>query len=183
MRHARKLLTFVGLLIVLTVMLPAQDTGQEKPKPPIPNFIELAPLIGTGGQPSEAGIKLAADKGYKSIINIRTSSEGVDLAAEEKQAMQLGLKYYMIPFDGREPREAQALAFNALMAALKGEKVFVHCGSGNRVGSLLMIYFALVEGLPVEQAEQEAKKAGLRTPELLEFAQQVIARHKKNPVA
>jgi protein tyrosine phosphatase (PTP) superfamily phosphohydrolase (DUF442 family) len=57
--------------------------------------------------------------------------------------------------------------------------VFVHCGSGNRVGSLMMIYFALEEGMTVEKAEQEARKIGLRGADLLDFAKQVIGRRKK----
>jgi hypothetical protein len=42
-----------------------------------------------------------------------------------------------------------------------------------------MIYFALEEGMPIDKAEQEAKKAGLRSPQLLEFSKQVIGRRKK----
>ena len=124
-------------------------------------------------------MKLIAEKGYKIIINIRSSSETFDIAAEEKQALQLGLRYYMIPFVATEPSEEQALAFDALLSALKDNKVFVHCGSGNRVGSLMMIYLALEEGMAPDKAEQEARKIGLRAPNLLDFANRVIAGHKK----
>lgn len=173
--------TLIMALSILAVpaLFRAQEAGQEKAKPPLPNYFELTPRIGTGGQPDEAGVKQLADKGYQSIINIRASDESVDLAAEEKQAVGLGLHYYMIPFNGRQPSEGQALAFDRLMSALKEEKVFIHCGSGTRVGSLMMIYLALEEGMPVEKAEQEAKKVGLRAPQLLDFARQVIARHQK----
>ena len=182
MTNSRKVLSLAALVLL---MIPAALRGrgpegsQEKPKPPLPNYVELSSLIGTGGQPDQAGIKQLVEKGYKTIINIRTSSEEFDLAGEEKLALQLGLRYYMVPFGGQDPQEEQALAFNTLLSALKGEKVFIHCGSGNRVGSLLMIYFALEEGMAIDKAEQEAKKAGLRSPQLLEFAKQVIGRRKK----
>jgi uncharacterized protein (TIGR01244 family) len=164
---------------VFTVQAQTPQAGQETAKPPIPNYVEYSPRIGAGGQPTDEGMKLLAEKGYKSVINIRSGSEQFDLAGEEKLAMQLGLRYYMIPFIAREPSEGQALAFNALMTALRDNKVFVHCGSGNRVGSLMMIYLALEEGMPADKAEQEAKKIGLRAADLLEFSKQVIERHKK----
>ena len=142
-----------------------------------PTTSKISSLIGTGGQPDQNGIKQLAEKGYKTIINIRTSGEEFDLAGEEKPVLQLGLRYYMVPFGGKDPQEEQA--FNTLLSALKEEKVFIHCGSGNRVGSLMMIYFALEAGMPMDKAEQEAKKAGLRSPQLLEFSKQVIGRRKK----
>jgi uncharacterized protein (TIGR01244 family) len=182
MTNSRKILSlaaFVLLNMAAALQAQAPEKSQEKPKPPLPNYVELSARIGTGGQPDQTGIKQLVEKGYKTIINIRTLSEEADLAGEEKLALQLGLRYYMVPFGGQEPQEEQALAFNTLLSALKEEKVFIHCGSGNRVGSLLMIYFTLEEGMPMDKAEQEAKKAGLRNPQLLEFSKQVIGRRKK----
>jgi uncharacterized protein (TIGR01244 family) len=180
MMNKNRLSAYAAILMLIlpaVLLAQAQEAGQQKP--PLPNYVEISARLGSGGQPNEIGMKQLAEKGYKTIVNVRTSAEQVDLAAEEKQAMQLGLRYYMVPFTGQEQSEEQALAFNALMSALKGEKVFVHCGSGNRVGGLMMIYFALVEKMPLDQAEQEAKKAGLRSPQLLEFSKQVIERHNK----
>ncbi len=181
MRHACKSLTLTAFMIAAVLALGAQgrDTAQDSPKPPLPNFVELASGIGTGGQPTEAGLKQVAEKGYTCIVNLRSSSEQFDLAGEEKVALQLGLRYYVVPLPVKEPSEAQALAFVALMTALKGDRVFVHCTSGGRAGSLMMIYLALAESMPQDKAEEEARRMGLRSPDLLEFARKVIAAHKK----
>ena len=181
MKHVQRLMMLSILLLAPSAVFRAQtqQAGQEISKPPIPNYLEFSARIGTGGQPTEDGLKLIASKGYKSVINIRSGSETFDMAAEERQALQLGLRYYMVPFVAKEPSEEQALAFNALMSALKDNKVFVHCGSGNRVGSLMMIYLVLEEGMAPDKAEQEAKKIGLRAADLLDFAKRVIAGHKK----
>ena len=181
MRHSYRLIALFSLFLALPAVLEAQAqvAAPEELNPALPNYLELTPRIGTGGQPDEAGMKQLAEKGYKYVINIRASGEKVDFAAEEKQAMDLGLRYYMVPFSAREPSEGQALAFTALMSAVKDGKVFVHCGSGARVGSLMMIYLVLEEGMPPEKAEAEARKVGLRSPDLLQFAKQVIDRHKK----
>jgi protein tyrosine phosphatase (PTP) superfamily phosphohydrolase (DUF442 family) len=181
MKNANRLMMLMILLLAPSIVFRAQtqQAGQETPKPPIPNYLELSPRIGTGGQPTEDGMRLIADKGYKIIINIRSSSEPFDIGAEEKQALQLGLRYYMVPFVANQPSEEQALAFVALMSALKDNRVFVHCGSGVRVGTLMMIYLALEEGMAPDKAEQEAEKIGLRAGSLLDFAKRVIAAHKK----
>ncbi len=181
MKNAHRLIVLMILLLAPSTVFQAQtqQAGQETPKPPIPNYLELSPRIGTGGQPTDDGMKLIAGKGYKSIINIRSGGEPFDIAAEEKQALQLGLRYFMVPFVAKEPSEEQAFAFNALMSALKDNKVFVHCASGNRVGSLMMIYLVLEEGMAPDKAEQEAKKIGLRAPDLLDFSKRVIAGQKK----
>ncbi len=181
MKNMPRFMMLMILLMAPATLFQAQglEAGQETSKPPIPNYLEFTPRIATGGQPTEDGMKLVAGKGYKNVINIRSTSETFDFAAEEKQALQLGLRYYMIPFTAKEPSEEQALAFNTLMTALKDDKVFVHCGSGNRVGSVMMVYLVLEEGMAPDKAEQEARKIGLRSPELLDFAKRVIAARKK----
>jgi len=133
----------------------------------IVNYVEVSPLLATGGQPDQSGVKQLADKGYKAIINVRTSGEEFDQAGEEKQALELGLRYYMVPVGPRKLQEEQALAFNTLLSSLKGQKVYVHCRSGSRVVGLMVIYYALQEGMSTDKAEQQPfrKLCGAGGPE------------------
>jgi protein tyrosine phosphatase (PTP) superfamily phosphohydrolase (DUF442 family) len=140
--------------------------------------MEVRPNIGTGGQPTEAGLRILADKGYRSIVNFRTAEEMAAIPYEEKLAAELGLKYFSIPFRGQEPKEIQAAAFNQLMDALKDEKVFVHCTIASRVGAMMMIRLALREGMDTQKAEAEATKIGLRSDALRQFAREVIERQR-----
>ena len=159
------------------VQIPVTEQQPRAPKedaPPIPRFLEVRPNIGTGGQPTEAGMRMLAEKGYRSIINFRTAEEMAVIPHESKLAAELGLKYFSIPFNGQEPREVQAVAFNQLMDALEDEKVFVHCAAANRVGALMMIRLVLKEGLSLEEAEAEAARIGLHSDSLRQFARQVI---------
>lgn len=166
---------------------PAQ-TGISQPKEaakpasgqtPIPRYLEVSPKVGTGAQPTEAGMKLLAEKGYTSIINFRTPVEMAPLAYEETMAGELGLKYFSLPVQGQAPKEAQAMAFLKLMNALKNEKVFVHCAAANRAGAFMMIYLALQKKMKVDKAETEATKIGMSSETLRRFALEVIARQKK----
>ncbi len=176
-----------SLLLVMAGPALAQEAkpAQEAPKPaaeetpPLPRYLEVKPLIGTGAQPTEAGLRLLAEKGYKSIVNFRTAEEMAKIPYEEKLSGELGMKYFNIPVSGKEPKEAQALAFLQLMDSLKDEKVFVHCTAANRAGALMMIQMALQGGMDPQKAEAEAIKIGMYSENLRLFAREVIEKHKK----
>jgi protein tyrosine phosphatase (PTP) superfamily phosphohydrolase (DUF442 family) len=162
-------------LCVGPVALWAQEAAKDQPVD-LPKYLELTPRIGTGGQPTSAGFRLLAEKGYKAVINLRTANEKFDLAVEEKAIADLGLKYYNIPVVGKEPREEQATAFLKLMEDLRDERVFVHCAAANRVGGFMIIQRVLKDGIPLEKAEEEARQIGLRSENLLKFARDFISR-------
>ncbi|HYK89254.1 MAG TPA: protein tyrosine phosphatase family protein [Acidobacteriota bacterium] len=165
--------------VILFCFVPAVLRGQEaagKPPADLPRYFELTPRIGTGGQPTNSGFRLLAEKGYQAVVNLRTADEGVDLAAEERLVKELGLKYYSVPVFGKEPRDEQAVAFLKAMKDVKDERVFVHCAAANRVGGLMIIWRVLKDGIRQEKAEDEAREVGLRSDSLLKFARDFISR-------
>jgi protein tyrosine phosphatase (PTP) superfamily phosphohydrolase (DUF442 family) len=167
--------SFVLLFYFGTLNVRAQEAAKDKPLD-LPGYLEVTSRIGTGGQPTGAGFRLLAEKEYRAVINLRTADEGVDLAAEAKTASDLGLKYYNIPVVGKDPHREQVEDFMKLMEDLKQEKVFVHCTTANRVGSFMLIYRVLRDGIAREQAEEEARRIGLRSEILLKFARDFISR-------
>ncbi len=167
-----RVLLLIILLCVAPPALRAQDTAKVAD---LPGYFELTSRIGTGGQPTEAGFRLLAKKGYGVVINLRTANEGVDLAAEEKTVRALGLRYYNIPVVGKNPRAEEAEAFLKLMEEARDDKVFVHCTAGNRVAGFMIIQRVLQDGIPREKAEEEARKIGLRSENLLVFARDFIS--------
>ena len=96
MRHSYRLIALFSLFLALPAVLEAQAqvAAQEELNPALPNYLELTPRIGTGGQPDEAGMKQLAERGYKYVVNIRASGEKFDFAAEEKLMTSAG---YVIP--------------------------------------------------------------------------------------
>ena len=57
----------------------------------------------------------------------------------------------------------------------------MHCTTANRVGAFWMIYRVLKDGWKVEDAEEEAKKVGMHSPGLRDFALEYIRKHQKAP--
>jgi protein tyrosine phosphatase (PTP) superfamily phosphohydrolase (DUF442 family) len=172
------------LLSILSVSPPlkGRDAADQQPAPDsaeLPKFLQLTPKLGTGGQPTEEGLRQLAKQGYRAVINLRTPQEGVDFAAEAKLARELGLKYFNIPVVSSAPKEEQAIEFLNLTDTLKDDKVFIHCASANRVGCFVMIRRVLKDGVPPRKAAEEAGQIGLRSDVLRQFAEDFVERHKK----
>lgn len=149
------------------------------PAAEIPKYMAVNPKLGTGGQPSPQGLERLKEQGYTAVINLRTGNEGVDLAAEEKRVLDLGLQYFNIPVVSADPKEAQAIEFLKLLEELKNEKVFVHCAAANRVGGFLMIQWAVKEGMPPEEAEALANRVGLQSEKMRQFARGIVESRKR----
>lgn len=145
----------------------------------IRNFLRIDKEFCTGGQPKlEQLAQLKAD-GVKTIINLRAPTEH-RAAEEEATAKQLGLRYINIPVAFSEPKDEQVAEFLKITDDRANRPAFIHCAGAIRVGAFWMIRRVLRDGWSIEQAEEEAKKIGLReNPHLNEFARNYIERHKK----
>ncbi len=110
-----------------------------------------------GGQPTDEQLKAAKAKGFKTVISLRTAKEP-GFANEEKLVKSLGMKWVSIPVAGKDGLTAKNA--EALAAAMKGEGVMAHCGSGNRVGALVAIK-AKLDGKTTKEALAVGKKTGL----------------------
>lgn len=171
--------------LALTLLLAASATGapQEplKNTSSIKNFLQVNEQVCTGGQPTMAELEKLKQGGVRAVINLRRPTE---YSAEEEaaKARELGLRYINIPVDTSDPRDAQVEEFLKATDDPLNRPAFIHCGSANRVGAFWMIRRVLRDRWSVEKAEDEAKKIGMRSPNLREFALDYIRRHPA-PVA
>jgi uncharacterized protein (TIGR01244 family) len=170
----------IGRVFVAALFLPGILAAQSTPPqeyPSIRNFLRVNEKIYTGGQPSLEDLEKLKAEGVKAIINLRQPAE---YAAEEAaRATELGLRYFNIPVNGRDPKDEQVEEFLKIANNTNNRPLFIHCGSANRVGAFWMIRRVLVEGWTVEKAEEEATRIGLHTTVMREFARAYIERHQK----
>ncbi|MEZ6185874.1 MAG: sulfur transferase domain-containing protein [Planctomycetota bacterium] len=93
------------------------------------------------GQPSEEGLRHAAEAGVVAVINLRDDDLS-DLDYDRPALCQsLGLSYRQIPIDGASFDETDVDAFVAALDATD-RPALVRCSSGNRVGALWALYLA-----------------------------------------
>jgi protein tyrosine phosphatase (PTP) superfamily phosphohydrolase (DUF442 family) len=57
----------------------------------------------------------------------------------------------------------------SVLRAAGDRTVFVHCGSGNRVGGALIPYLMLDHGMEEQDAIEQAMRVGLRSAEVMEW--------------
>ena len=143
----------------------------------IEKFNWVSEKTATGGQPTMAQIVALKQAGFRTIVNLREPAE-YDAAAEEAAAKENGLDYINIPVSREAPKAEQVDAFLKLMKEAR-TPVFIHCGTANRVAGFWMIRRVLVDKWDLEDAEREAKVAGLKSEATKEFALNYIRSHSK----
>ena len=144
----------------------------------VPHLVCIDDNIATAAQPGEgAYIKLAA-VGFRTVLSLRTSSEGIDQAKERTLVERAGLIYVNIPVASSDPKPEQAAAFLAAVRNRANYPMLIHCGSGSRVGGFWMIYRVLEQGWPEDKALEEATRIGLSSPVIKKFAMDYISSHR-----
>lgn len=165
----------IGLLLPLGVAIaPGGDV------PGIENFQRIDECVATGAQPTLSQLAALRDLGFRTVINLREPSEH-DAEAEARAVRRLGLLYFSIPVRTADPKEEQAEEFLRITSDPQIFPVFLHCGSGNRAGAFWMIRRIIVDGWSPADAEQEARRIGLRSANLRQFALD-YARKREEPL-
>lgn len=114
------------------------------------------------GQPTADDFAEAKKRGVKVVVTLRTESEVTwDEAGTVKG---LGLEFHRFGFLAPDTL-SDAIFDDSLKLLANSEKspVMLHCGSANRVGAVWLAHRVLNDGLPIEDAQKEAKTVGLRT--------------------
>ena len=165
-------------LILCVTLLAAMPVGAQQEVPPIRNFVRVNKEFCTGGQPRLEHLQQLKDEGVKAIINLRPAGEH-RAAEEEAKAKELGLRYINIPVVFGDPKDEQATEFLKVTDDPANRPAFIHCAAAIRVGAFWMIRRVLRDAWKIEDAEEEAKKIGLKeNPHLNEFARRYIEQHR-----
>lgn len=133
----------------------AQAANQES-KLPINNFEKVTQTLWRGAAPSEQAMKQLAERGVKTVIDLRLPGNAAK--KESNQAGKLGLNYFHISIGYFSPSVKQVNDFLSIVNDPKYQPVFVHCRQGaDRTGTLVGIYRMLDEGWTFDQAYAEMR--------------------------
>jgi len=134
-------------------------------------FADLATVVAEGqavpvdgisatGQPDTTALKVFAESGYRTVIDLRAPEEDRGIKNYPAVVESSGMRYVSLPIAGADAVNFDsAQALDALLENVDGP-VLLHCGSGNRVGALLALRKSL-EGADDAQAIEYGKQAGL----------------------
>jgi uncharacterized protein (TIGR01244 family) len=131
-----------------------------------PNSSAFGSQVYFAGQPSQADFAEYAKLGVKTVVNLRMPAEmekaGFDEAAVAKAA---GMEYVSIPVPGM-PADSDLAKIYAELSKAGSGKVLMHCATSNRSGVAWAAFRSTQHKLPAEDALNEGKAAGLKSPVL-----------------
>ena len=128
-------------------------------------LLENGTLIGP--QPSESDLRQARQKGIKTVIDLRLPSETPTPNAE--LVARSGLDYVNIPVNKASLSADQVDALDRAMRDKDGP-FLLHCASGARAATLLVLSQARQNGWTAQRAFQEARAMGFDLENAPEFA-------------
>ena len=134
----------------------------------VPNACQVLPTVITGGQPTREHLEALAKSGKAIVVDTR---EPMEPRAFDEPALvrELGMEYRLIPIGPHSLSDATLEAIRSTLAEAGERTVFVHCGSGNRVGGALIPVLMLDQGMEEEDAVDIAMRVGLRSAELMQW--------------
>ena len=149
------------LLTLLLTLLTCGVAGAA-PEPP-PNLIAIDARLVTAGQPSAEWLGTLRAQGFEAVIYLAPPTVSDAVRDEPLIVARQGLIWANLPIPFGSPADGDFDAFAALLQALRGKKVLVHCQVNMRASTLTFLYRTLVEGVEPAQAWEAVSKVW--TPE------------------
>ena len=137
--------------------------------------------ISIGGQPDAADLPRLAQRGYRTVVNLRGAHEEGVLEDEKRLAEEAGLNYAEIPVTPETLDDLAVQRFQGAVTGTDGPPAYVHCRGGGRAGLLTLMHLALAHSWSLQQAYEEGERHGGLAPgpdsPYREFFESFIKRH------
>jgi protein tyrosine phosphatase (PTP) superfamily phosphohydrolase (DUF442 family) len=141
------------------------------------NACLLLPNVLTGGQPAAKNLAALGAAGGGIVLDLRDPMESRPLD-EPSAARAAGLEYINVPVTAAAYDDATLERILGVLRSAGERTVFVHCGSGSRVGGALLPFLILDHGFDEEDAVAQAMRVGLRSSELMEWGLDYARRNR-----
>lgn len=144
----------------------------------VANACQILPNVITGGQPTAEQLEALNKAGGAIVLDLRDPMEPRPVD-EAVLVRQLGMEYVNVPVRAGALDDLVLERVLGVLRVAGDRTVFVHCGSGNRVGGALLPYLMLDQGMEEEDAVEQAMRVGLRSAEMLEWGLDYVRRNPK----
>ncbi len=178
-RGVRAALLLLAVATITTGCTSTPVSQQEITGPtPVEPWGEMASLARDGSvyfasQPSADGFREAEGLGIATVVNLRSDAELATLPFNEVATIDaLDMDYVSIPVS---PETFSVEDVDRLAEVLEetDEPVLIHCSSSNRVGGLWAAYLHRYRFVPLEEAMEAGRAAGLRSEAMIEATRRV----------
>jgi protein tyrosine phosphatase (PTP) superfamily phosphohydrolase (DUF442 family) len=142
------------------------------------NACQILPNVITGGQPTAEQLEALKEAGGGVVLDLRDPMESRPVD-EATLVRQLGMEYVNVPVRAGAVDDSTLERVLAVLRSAGERTVFVHCGSGSRVGGALIPYLILDQNLEEQDAVDQAMRVGLRSAEMMEWGLDYARRNRK----
>lgn len=108
------------------------------------NVVEITSQLTTSGQPNAEALGTLRDQGYEAVVYLAPPTVGDAVREEAYIVGRQGLIFVNIPIKFDNPTEKDFEAFAAVLNALAGKKVLVHCQVNMRASSMVFLYRTII---------------------------------------
>jgi len=110
--HTRRFLLRRGVIVSLAASLTLASVWASSQNEDLPNFQKVDDPFYRGAQPTNSGFKDLAERGIKTVGDLRDISEHSQ-ADEQKAVTDLGMRYVSVPMQGMAtPRASRSQRFS-----------------------------------------------------------------------
>jgi protein tyrosine phosphatase (PTP) superfamily phosphohydrolase (DUF442 family) len=145
-----------------SVDLPPDAVAGAGPGKEIARFASVDPKLAGGSQPSTAGLSWLADKGYRTVLDLRESNEVSPTFIAE--AASRGLRYVAFPVNLQRLDPGRLARFQFELASPEARPLFFFDSDGSRAGALWYIRRVTIDRVDPQIARREAEEIGLKDP-------------------
>jgi len=153
---------FLSLALVLSASNAHAATPAESALSRLPHVSFPAPHRVASGRLQAADLPALKRAGIRQVIDLSDDAETPDF--DEAAVMRTaGIGYHNLPIHGAaDLTRANADRFDDLLGDAGAQPTLVHCASSNRVGALIALRAAWLEGRSVDAALEEGRRWGLK---------------------
>jgi uncharacterized protein (TIGR01244 family) len=149
-------------MLALALLIIAPGLVQAGALEDLPQYSRQGEQLHASGQPAAEAFVALRKAGLQVVIDLRPASERPQLD-EKAVAEAAGLEYESLPVAGRAGlTRDNVIAFDALLRRHAAQNTLAHCSTSNRVGALLALRAAWLQGKPAAEALKLGEQAGLK---------------------
>ncbi len=128
------------------------------------NFRQINAQISISGQPTTEDLDSLVEKGFRTVVNLRTEDEPGILPDEEREVESRALNYAAIPVSPTLLDDPAVARFSQALESVDGTPALVHCKSAGRASMMTLLHLAVKHGWSIAQALQTGKEMGDLAP-------------------
>ena len=151
----------------------AQSPASASVGPGMKRFVAVDLKLAGGSAPVTDGVKWLVEKGYRTVLDLRETSEvPPEFIAE---VTNLGLRYVALPISLKKIDRGHVDRFNFEIASGEARPLFFFDSDGTRAGTLWYIRRITVDHVDHQIARREAEELGLTNKNYWEAATGYVA--------